>query len=105
MNADLFIENSLPAILFASIITYAFRFGGLLLADRFPKTGFLRMFLDGLPGAILLSLVVPGAIDLGRIGCIGLAACFFTFWKSGNLLLTMASGVLVVALLRSQGFG
>lgn len=100
MTEPLFIHNGLVAIIAASLITYAFRLGGLLLADRLPETGPVRTFLDGLPGAILLSLLVPGAINMGPVGFAGLAACLLARWKTGNLLVTMIAGVGVVALLR-----
>lgn len=100
MMDSLFIENGVAAIAIASLITYGFRLGGLLLADRLPQSGPLRTFLDGLPGAILLSLVVPGAINLGLTGCLGLAACLLVYWRTSNLLATMAGGVIVVTLIR-----
>jgi len=104
VKESLFIDNGIFAITVASLITYAFRLGGLLLADRLPRSGPLRTFLDGLPGALLLSLVVPGAIHLGLTGCIGLGACLFAYWRTGNLLATMTGGVVIVALIRMCGF-
>lgn len=105
MSEHLFIEDGVSAILLAAVITYGFRLGGLLLADRLPETGPLRTFLDGLPGAILLSLVVPGAIHMGITGVVGLGACLLARWKTGNLLVTMAAGVGTVAVLRHISFG
>jgi branched chain amino acid efflux pump len=100
MENNLFIENGLIAIIAASIITYAFRFGGLLLADRLPRTGPLRYFLNALPGTILVSLVVPSALNAGWQGLIGVAACLGIYFKTKNLLLTMITGVLTVYLVR-----
>lgn len=100
MNSNLFLENGLAAILAASIITYAFRLGGLLLADRLPRSGPLRTFLDALPGTILVSLVVPSAANAGWQGFLGVVACLAIYFKTKNLLLTMIGGVLMVYCLR-----
>jgi len=100
MGNNLFIENGLIAILAASIITYTFRLGGLLLADRLPQTGLFRYFLDALPGTILVSLVVPSALNAGWQGFIGVAACLVIYIHTRNLLLTMITGVLTVYLVR-----
>ena len=102
MNS-LFQTGAIQAILLASVITYALRFGGLLLADRLPKSGPARRFLDTLPGAILLSLTVPGAINSGIEGIFGLGACLFVFVRSRNLLMTMAAGMVCVCLFRYLG--
>lgn len=100
MHNDLFLENGLLAILAASIITYSFRLGGLLLADRLPQTGPFRSFLDALPGTILVSLVAPSAANAGWQGCVGVAACLGIYFKTKNLLCTMGGGVLTVYLIR-----
>jgi uncharacterized membrane protein len=96
----LFQAGAIPAILLASGITYSLRLGGLLLADRLPKAGPARRFLDSLPGTILLSLTVPEALHSGFEGMLGLAACLFVYLRSKNLLLTMAAGMFGVWLLR-----
>jgi uncharacterized membrane protein len=103
METDLIISGGAAAILITAAITYAFRFGGLMLADRLPQTGPVRRFLDALPGAILLSLVVPAAGHAGWAGAVGLSACLAVYMKSKNLLLTMGAGVLAVWLFRQVG--
>ena len=103
MASNLFLENGPAAIVAASLITYLFRFGGLLLADRLPRFGPLRSFLDALPGTILLSLVVPSAVNSGWQGVIGVVACLAVYMTTRKLLLTMFSGVLTVYLLRMMG--
>lgn len=97
---DLFQHGAVQAILLTAGITYALRLGGLLLADRLPKIGPARRFLDCLPGTILLSLTVPGALHAGVEGIVGLCACLLVYYRSRNLLLTMAAGMLGVCLLR-----
>lgn len=99
MNS-LFQAGAIQAILLASVITYGLRFGGLMLADRLPKSGPARRFLDTLPGAILLSLTVPGAINSGIEGIFGLGACLLVYLRTRNLLATMGAGMAGVCLLR-----
>ena len=103
MKTDLFITGGVAAILVTAAITYAFRFGGLMLADRLPQTGPVRRFLDALPGAILLSLVVPAAGHAGWAGAVGLATCLAFYWKSKSLLLTMTAGIFAVWVFRQVG--
>ncbi len=96
----LFQLGAVTAILLAAGVTYALRLGGLLLADRLPKSGPARRFLDTLPGTLLLSLTVPGALHAGIAGMLGLAACLLVYLRSRNLLLTMAAGMAGVCLFR-----
>lgn len=97
---ELFQIGAVSAILLASGLTYGLRLGGLLLADRLPKSGPARRFLDCLPGTILLSLTVPGALHAGVEGMIGLGACLLVFFRTKNLLLTMAAGMAGVCFFR-----
>ena len=100
MTEPLFIEGSLLTIFLVSAVTYALRLGGLLLAGILPNRGPVRQVLDALPGTILISLVVPAALQSGTAGMIGLAACLLAYFATKNLLATMAAGVLVVSILR-----
>ena len=104
MDNNLFLENGLIAILAASVITYSFRLGGLLLAERLPQTDPLRCFLDALPGTILVSLVVPSAANGGWQGIVGVSACLAIYFKTKNLLLTMTSGVSTIYFIRQFWF-
>jgi len=101
---DLFQFGAIPAILLASGLTYTLRLGGLLLADRLPGSGPARRFLDCLPGTILLSLTVPGALHSGIEGMLGLVACLLVFLRTRNLLLTMTAGMAGVCLFRWVGY-
>jgi uncharacterized membrane protein len=97
---DLFQSGAVPAILLASGLTYGLRLGGLLLADRLPKSGPARRFLDCLPGTILLSITVPGALHAGVEGMIGLGACLLVFMRTKSMLMTLAAGMATVCFLR-----
>jgi uncharacterized membrane protein len=85
-------------ILGAAAATYAMRLGGLLLAGRLPRDGGFQRFMEALPGAILLSLVVPGVLSAGPWGWAGALATAFCARKTGNLFLAMGLGVAIVAL-------
>lgn len=100
MTEPLFIEGGLLTIFLVSAVTYGLRLGGLLLAGILPNRGPVRQFLDALPGTILISLVVPAALQSGTTGMIGLAACLLAYFATKNLLVTMTAGVLVVSILR-----
>lgn len=105
MERDLFITGSIWTIFLISMVTYGFRFGGLLLAGWLPQTGPFRRFLDALPGTILLSLVVPQAVHAGVPGFVGLGACLGVFLGTRNLLFTMFAGVGAVWVVRTLGLG
>lgn len=87
----------------AAMVTYALRFGGLLLAGRLPKTGRFKRFMDALPGTILLSLIIPAALSGGVWSWIATAATALCSLKTGNVFLSMILGVAIIAL--SRWFG
>jgi uncharacterized membrane protein len=84
-------------IFLAAIVTYGLRVGGLLLAERFPKTGRFKKFMDALPGTILLSLIVPGVFSAGIWGWIATACSALCSLKTGNVFASMTLGVGIVA--------
>ena len=87
-------------IICSAIVTYSLRIGGLLLSERLPETGRFRVFMDALPGTLLLSLIAPGIASSGIYG--GVAAIFTAgcTYKTGNVFLSMIIGVGIVALSR-----
>lgn len=87
----------------AATVTYSLRLGGLLLADRLPKTGRFRIFMDALPGTILLSLIVPAAVAEGSVGWLATCATGFCSVKTGNVFLSMLVGIGLVATGRLYG--
>ncbi len=85
----------------AALVTYSFRFGGLLLAERTPKSPGFKAFMEALPGTILLSLVVPGIVSAGAWGWIAASITGLCAHKTGNLFLSMGLGIAVMALQRN----
>ena len=99
-------ENSLPVILAiagAALVTYAFRFGGLLLSEKLPDTGKFKDFMDALPGTILVALVAPGILAAGFWGCLAALATALLVWRTGNVFIAMLSGMTIVAGARYLG--
>jgi uncharacterized membrane protein len=85
------------AIAGAALVTYSLRLGGLLLAERLPKNGGFKRFMETLPGTILLALVAPGIFSAGMIGGVAAMATALCAWKTKNLLLAMIVGMAMVA--------
>ena len=81
----------------AALVTYSLRIGGLLLAERLPKTGRFKRFMDALPGTILLSLIVPAAIAAGPVGWLATFGTGLCSLKTGNVFLSMVVGIVIVA--------
>jgi len=85
------------AITGAALATYSLRLGGLLLAERLPKNGGFKRFMETLPGTILLALVAPGIFSAGILGGVAALATALCAWKTKNLLLSMIVGMSIVA--------
>ena len=96
-------DKTYLAIIVAAIVTYLLRFGGLVLATRLPKTGRCKKFMDALPGTILLSLIVPAALNGGLESWIATLLTALCSLKTGNVFLAMVVGVVVVAASRMNG--
>ena len=93
-------ENNLAVILAiagAALVTYAFRFGGLMLSERLPATGKFKDFMEALPGTILVALVAPGIVATGLWGCLAALATALLVRKTGNIFIAMLSGMVIVA--------
>ena len=93
----------LLVIFLAALVTYGLRLGGLLLAGRLPKTGRFRLFMDALPGTILLSLIGPATLAAGFWGWVATVATALCSLKTGNVLISMVLGVAIVAVSRYLG--
>jgi uncharacterized membrane protein len=93
-------NEALIAILLMAGATFVIRAGGLLLADRLPRTGFLAAWLRHIPGAVLAALIAPTILNGGPAEIIAALATGVAFVLSRNVFAAMAAGVVCVYLLR-----
>ncbi|WDP89161.1 MAG: AzlD domain-containing protein [Desulfobacter sp.] len=84
-------------IVCAALVTYGLRIGGLLLSERLPSTGRFKIFMDALPGTLLLSLIAPGIAAAGMLGGIAALATAVCTHRTGNVFLSMVVGMGIVA--------
>ncbi len=99
-------DNNLAVFLViagAALVTYGFRFGGLLFSEKLPSTGKFKDFMEALPGTILVALVSPGILAAGVWGSVATVATIVLVWKSGNIFAAMLGGMLIVAIARHMG--
>ena len=94
---------AMVTVLGAAAATYGLRLGGLLLAERLPRNGGFRRFMEALPGTILLSLVAPGILAAGTWGAVAAASTALCTWKTRNVFLSMIVGMVIVAATRHLG--
>lgn len=91
---------ALIAIAGMAVGTYCTRIGGYWLVSRFELTPRFKAWLGYVPGAILVSLIVP---DLAKGGLPELGAGIVALgvaWRSGNILYAMLAAIGTVLLLR-----
>lgn len=92
--------EALVTILGMAVVTFAIRAGGLLLADRLPRTGFVASWMKYLPGAVLASLVAPAVAGGGVAEAVAAAATLGLYVATRNLFAAMVGGVVTVYLAR-----
>ena len=91
---------SLLTILGMAAGTYLTRAGGLFLMSRVRITPRLEAFLNAIPGAIIVSIVVPSVVTSGPAEVLAGTATLAVAAKTRNLPLAIAAGILCVWLLR-----
>ena len=93
-------RDSMVVIMVMAVITYAFRGGGYWLMGRVTLSPRVEAGLAYLPGAVITALVVPGALEAGIPGVLGLIAVALVMRTRPNLLLAMAAGIITVVIIR-----
>ena len=84
-----------------ALVTLAIRFGGYLLADRLPDSGFVAAWMRHIPGAVLAALVAPTVASGGPAEFAGTAATTLAYLLTRNLFAAMAAGVAMVFVMRT----
>lgn len=92
--------EALLALAGMALVTLATKMGGLLLAHRLPRHGFVAAWLSHVPGAVLAALVAPALVRGSFAEIIAAAATALVYWRTRNLFAAMAMGVLTVYLAR-----
>ena len=88
-------------ILLIGCTIYATRAGGLWLANRLSLTGRAEVWLDYIPGAILVSIVAPTVFAGGPAEAVAALAVVLVALRTGSLPLALVTGVGSVLVLRA----
>ena len=91
----------LLTILAMAAVTYGARASGMWLAGRFTLSKRVRAWLKALPGAILVSMVVPAIASGGPAEGVAAVVTALVAWRTRSLLPAMVAGIGVVWLLRT----
>jgi uncharacterized membrane protein len=93
--------SALLTIALMALVTYAMRAGGYWLVGRFTLTPRLEAALISLPGAVLISLVVPAIVREPDAGIPAMIVCALLMRWRGNLFIALVGGVFTVWLVRA----
>lgn len=96
--------DALLAIIGMTIITYALRSSGLLLAEILPTQGRWARVLRSLSGTVLLAIIAPAIVATGWIGVPAMIVTVLATIFTRNVFVAMSLGVAVVSLGRMVGF-
>ena len=92
---------AITTILGMAFVTYLTRAGGLFIVSRLNMSKPIRAFLQAIPGAVLISIVLPALFNGGIVEAIAGAITMLTAIISKNLLLSLGIGILSVCILRA----
>ncbi|WP_376802195.1 AzlD family protein [Candidatus Raskinella chloraquaticus] len=94
---------SLAVILAMAATTYVCRSFGYFLMGYVPLTPRVRRGLEALPGAVVVSIVVPGAVAAGPAGIAGVIAGMVVMAVTRHDILGLLVGCAVAVGVRSAG--
>lgn len=93
----------LLVIALMAIATYLCRSLGYFVMGYVPLTGRIRRGLEALPGAVVISIVLPGALAAGLAGLLGIAASVLAMLTLRRDFLAIVAGCGTAALVRAAG--
>lgn len=96
---------TVAAIVAMGLVTYATRAGGIWAIQRVDVSDRTEAALEVLPGAILLSLVVPEVVFGGAPEWLAAIAVLLVAVRTGSIVLAMAVGMGVVWLVGTGAGG
>jgi uncharacterized membrane protein len=93
----------LAVIVAMALATYACRALGYAVMGFVPLTARVRRGLEALPGAVVASVVLPGALAAGPSGLAGVAAAILAMLIVKRDVAALAAGCGVASLARAAG--
>ena len=90
-------------ILGLAAASFAIRLGGFLLAQRLPQEGPWARGMEALPGCLIASLVALMMLKGGPVEWLAGLIVFFIALRTHNLPVSMLTGIICVAGMRSLG--
>ena len=90
-------------ILGMAAVTYLCRSLGYLIMGYVPLTQRVRRGLEALPGAVVVSIIVPGAVAAGPSGLLAVLTGMLTMWVSRRDLLGLMVGCATAVIARNFG--
>jgi len=96
-------EGPYLAIVAMAAVTYLCRASGALLMSRVRITPRVERALRALPGSIVVSTVLPIAVQSGLAAFVGLSASLALMSVTRNELAALAAGLTAVVLARAAG--
>src|SRR3954465_11911761 len=90
-------------ILAMTAVTYGCRAPGALLMRRAPPPPRVERALRALPGSIVVSTILPIAVQSGLSAFVGLSASITLMSVTRNELAALAAGLTAVVLARAAG--
>lgn len=88
------------AILVMAAVTYLTRVGGFWLMGLVPEGGFVRRWLHHLPGAVVIAILAPMALQGGWAAPLAIAAAVTMGMLRTSAAVAIFGAVALVAVLR-----